>query len=88
MPNWFPKRERRSREPIRLLARRHNYFPQRFLWRGQEYEIYSVERAWTETGPGRPARHCFRVHCIEGSFDLFQDLSHNIWYLNQLPTSV
>lgn len=72
----------RGREPIRLLARRHNYFPKKFMWRGKEYEVFAVEQAWTEMGRGRRgARHYFRVHCVEGTFDLYQDLSHDAWYL-------
>lgn len=73
---------RNKREPIRLLARRHNYFPQRFMWRGQKYDIHNVERAWTESKRGGQAtRHFFRVRCLEGTFDLYQDLKLNTWYL-------
>ncbi len=69
-------------EPIQLLARRHNYFPRRFLWRGQRYDVHAVEEAWTETGWGRrKARHFFRVRCAEGKFDLYQDVNLNAWYL-------
>ncbi|HDQ34865.1 MAG TPA: hypothetical protein ENN14_00950 [Chloroflexi bacterium] len=72
---------RKGREPINLLARRHNYFPKRFLWRGQEYHVHAVERAWTEQRRGQAARHFFRVRCSEGIFDLYQDLRLNAWYL-------
>ena len=73
----------RSRvEPIRLLSRRHNYFPQRFLWRGEQYDIYAVVRAWTEIKRGGTLiRHFFRVKCLEGTFELYQDVTLNAWYM-------
>lgn len=72
----------RAAEPINLLARRHNYFPRRFLWRGKQYDVHAVERAWTEMRRGgKDARHFFRVKCAEGRFDLFQDVDLNAWYL-------
>lgn len=73
----------RSRvEPIRLLSRRHNYFPQRFLWRGEQYDIYAVVRAWTEIKRGGTLiRHFFRVQCLEGTFELYQDVTLNAWYM-------
>lgn len=75
---------RTKSEPIALLSRRHNYFPQRFLWRGEKYSIYAVERAWTEMScGGKEPRHFFRVKCVEGIFDLYQDVNLNAWYLAQ-----
>lgn len=67
-------------EPIRLLARRHNYFPKRFMWRGRQYDVYAVERAWTKMRR-RGGRHFFRVRCLEGTFDIYQDVTLNAWYL-------
>lgn len=69
-------------EPISLLSRRHNYFPQRFLWRGEQYNVCAVERAWTEIKRGgKVTRHFFRVRCAEGKFDLYQDVGLNAWYM-------
>ncbi|MDY0019486.1 MAG: hypothetical protein RBT47_05730 [Anaerolineae bacterium] len=81
--NLSLKPSTRSRvEPIRLLSRRHNYFPQRFLWRGVQYDIYAVVRAWTEIKRGGTLiRHFFRVKCLEGTFDLYQDVTLNAWYM-------
>lgn len=81
--NLSLKSSTRSRvEPIRLLSRRHNYFPQRFLWRGEQYDIYAVVRAWTEIKRGGTLiRHFFRVKCLEGTFDLYQDVTLNAWYM-------
>lgn len=81
--NLSLKLSTRSRvEPIRLLSRRHNYFPQRFLWRGVQYDIYAVVRAWTEIKRGGTLiRHFFRVKCLEGTFDLYQDVTLNAWYM-------
>ncbi len=72
----------KRQEPIKLLASRHNYFPQRFMWRGQRYDIHNVERAWTiSKRGGKVTRHFFRVRCSEGTFELYQDLALNTWYL-------
>ncbi len=81
--NLSLKPSTRSRvEPIRLLSRRHNYFPQRFLWRGEQYDIYAVVRAWTEIKRGGTLiRHFFRVKCLEGTFELYQDVTLNAWYM-------
>ncbi len=70
----------RKREPISLLARRHNYFPKKFMWRGRHYDVYSVEHAWTEM-KRKGAWHFFRVRCQEGTFDIYQDLTLNAWYM-------
>ncbi len=67
-------------EPIRLIARKHNYFPQRFMWRGKQYNVHAVVRAWTEM-KRQGAWYFFRVRCSEGTFDLCQDAVLNIWYL-------
>jgi len=72
--------QRRRKEPIQMVSRRHNYFPRRFMWRGANYDVYSVERAWTEMKRSG-GQHFFRVHCAEGTFDIFQDAALNAWYL-------
>lgn len=71
-----------NNEPIKLLSRRHNYFPKRFVWRGKKYDIYAVERAWTKSKrSGKASRHYFRVRCADGTFELYQDLALNTWYM-------
>ena len=72
--------QRRRKDPIRLLARRYNYFPKKFVWRGQQYNVYAVSEAWTEM-KRKGAQHFFRVRCKEGTFDIYQDLALNAWYL-------
>jgi hypothetical protein len=73
---------RNREEPIALLARRHNYFPRRFMWRGERYDVHAVEEAWTEVKRGgKVARHFFRVKTAEGTFDLYQDIHLNAWYM-------
>jgi hypothetical protein len=77
----------RHGDPIRVTALRDGYFPQTFVWRGRRHAVVAVERCWTLAGrhwPGRPARiarHCFRVRCAEGTFDLVQELASNSWTL-------
>jgi hypothetical protein len=70
------KRIRRGAEPIEMQERRHGYFPKVFVWRGQRYDVYAVERCWTVSRPllfppwggrkGGVGRHCFRVRCLFG----------------------
>ena len=72
--------QRMNKEPIHLLAKRHNYFPKRFIWRGEQYDVYAVERVWTEV-KRRGAWHCFRIRCEAGTLDLVQDTNLNAWYL-------
>ncbi len=75
---------KRHGEPIALLSRRHNYFPKRFMWRGKKYNVYAVEEAWTEMRRGgKNAHHYFRVKCPEGTFDLYQDVNLNAWYMHK-----
>ncbi len=79
----FPSRKSPpAREPIRLLALRHGYFPRRFSWRGRNYAIDAVERAWTETRSGGVVEgYRFRVRCAEGTFELLQEAASKRWYL-------
>ena len=78
------RKKLRRHEPIQLTERRHNYFPQRFMWRGTNYDVTAVQQVWTKTqrrGRRRSACHYFRVKCREGTFDIFQDTTLNAWYL-------
>ncbi len=92
IPNLMRGREARARrrllgdEPIEMRRRRFGYFPEQFVHRGHLYHVYAVERCWTVSRArrgGRVARHCFRVRCREGMFDLYQDAEHNTWHLLQ-----
>jgi hypothetical protein len=77
-------------EPIQMEAKRFGYFPQTFVWHGRRYEVNAVERCWTVShhGAWNVERHCFRVRCAEGTFDLSQDARHNTWQVNHFePTS-
>jgi hypothetical protein len=80
--------ERRSRrsEPIDMQERRHGYFPKLFIWRGHHYRVNAVERCWTvsrRNGGNRVERHCFRVRCPEGTFEVYQDVRYNTWHLQR-----
>lgn len=85
----YPRPDKRSRgaEPIEMRARRHGYFPRVFMWRGQQYDVDAVERCWTVTRRGQRGgqveRHCFRVRCREGTFEVYQDLRRNTWHLQR-----
>lgn len=71
-------------ESIQMRERRFGYFPQRFRWHGQDFTVSRVERCWTvrtRRWGGRIERLCFRVHCGDRVFDLYQDLLGNTWHV-------
>lgn len=81
--------KKRYNEPIEMQAKRFGYFPQAFLWHGRRYRVTRVERAWTvcrQRATRRVERRFFRVHTVEGIFDLYQDLSANTWHLEKVVT--
>jgi hypothetical protein len=83
----MPSRTKRSRgaEPIEMRERRYGYFPKVFVHRGTRHEVYAVERCWTVSRRrwgGRVERHYFRVRCVDGMFELYQDVRHNTWHLD------
>ena len=71
-------------QAIEMRARRCGFFPEAFVSRGRRHDVYAVERCWTVSRlglGGRVERHCLRVRCREGAFDLYQDVRHNTWHL-------
>ena len=84
-------------ERIEMLARRHGYFPQTFVWRGRRYDISAVQRCWTITRRGlygKVERHYFRVLARAAAergerrttFEIYQDRQDSIWYLERRAT--
>ena len=71
-------------QSIRMENRRFGYFPQTFTWRGRRYEVHAVERCWTisKRWVWDVERHCFRVRCAEGTFELYQDVRRNTWHID------
>jgi hypothetical protein len=67
-------------DAVEILEKRFGYFPARFQWRGHAHQVAAVERTWTKMG--RAAQLCFRVRCVEGVFDLTQNVKTNIWSLS------
>jgi hypothetical protein len=81
-------------ESIEMLNRKFRYLPRTFRWRGQRYEVKSVERCWTVSRwtpwlglRRRVERHYFRVQCLEGVFDLYQDIRSGAWYVRRARLS-
>lgn len=72
-------------QAIRMEARRFGYFPQTFVWRGKRYEVHAVEQCWTISRRWfwGVERHCFRVRCAEGTFELYQDVKRNTWHIER-----
>jgi hypothetical protein len=77
-------RRRRDGEPIDMKELRFGYFPQAFMRRGRVYAVRAVERCWTVSRRrGNVQRHCFRVRCREGTFDLYRDMRYGNWFLQR-----
>ena len=81
-------------ERIRMLERRHGYFPQVFAWRGCRYDVHAVERCWTVSRRGirgQVQRTCFRVRARRrargeravGRFEIYQDARRNTWHMRR-----
>ena len=77
-------RPRRRSEAVRMEARRFGYFPQSFIWRGKRYNVHAVEQCWTVSRRWiwDVERHCFRMRCAEGRFELHQNVKHNTWHVD------
>jgi len=81
-------------EIIKMLKRRHGYFPKLFVWRGRRYHVHAVERCWTVSRPGLQGsvkRYVFRVRArsrsedspVERTLEIYQDVKRNTWYVRQ-----
>ncbi len=78
---WWRRREG---EPIEVQQRRFGTFPKTFMHRGRIYTVQAVERCWTVSKRGgRVERHHFRVRCRQGTFELYQNVQHDTWYLKR-----
>jgi hypothetical protein len=71
---------------IKLLARRHDYFPASFRWRGRRFGVLAVERCWTKRKPLH--RRFFRVRCQVGIFVLEQMVDGDKWRVLRWPWRV
>jgi hypothetical protein len=74
----------RRDEALHMEAMRFGFFPQAFVWGGRRYQVQAVERYWTVL-PRRlwgVKQYCFRVHCVEGMFDLCEDVKHHTWHVD------
>jgi hypothetical protein len=81
-------------EAIRMLERRHGYFPKLFAWRGRRYDVSAVERCWTVSRRGirgQVERYCFRVRARRRTrgdsalerFEIYQDVQRNTWHMQR-----
>ena len=78
---------KRRGEPIMVTEKRFGYFPNVFQWRGKVYRVVSTEECRTvlRRGPfSRTERLYFRVRCVEGIFELFQDVLNNTWHVEKV----
>ncbi len=76
------KRNHRRYEDAEMQEERFGCFPKRFGWRGKNYVVEAVEQCWTITKPS--TRLCFRVRCVDGTFDLTFDTRKNFWRAAQV----
>jgi len=72
-------------QAIKMEVKRFGFFPQTFVWRGKRYDVHEVEQCWTISRRWfwNVERHCFRVQCAEGVFELYQDVRHNTWHIER-----
>jgi len=73
-------------EAVEMVQRRFCYFPRVFYWRGHRHEVEAVEGSWTVVRPGwrrRVERHFFRVRCVQGDFELYQEIRAGTWHLRR-----
>ena len=85
--DWARKRRPRDEggETICMEATSFGYFPRVFVWQGRRYDARRVEECWT-LPPGRSVdmeQHCFRVCCVEGTFELRHDLGRGTWHVDR-----
>jgi hypothetical protein len=75
----------RRSDAVRMEVKRFGYFPQEFVWHGRRYNVHAVERCWTVSRRlfWDVERHCFRVRCAEGMFELYQDAKRNTWHVSR-----
>ncbi len=83
--NTHARRRRVQGEKVKIESKRFGYFPQSFTWRGRRYNVHAVERCWTVSRRWlwEVERHCFRVRCAEGAFELYQDVKNNTWHIER-----
>ena len=79
-----PRRPRDHRgETIHMETTSFGFFPRAFVWQGQRYDARMVEQCWTSSpGRGREQR-CFRVRCVEGTFELRHDPGRGTWHVDR-----
>jgi hypothetical protein len=76
----------RKSEPIQLVARTYGYFPASFRWRGRRFEVLTVEKCWSDSGP--IVQRTFRVRCQAGRFILQQDVGGDRWRVTRWPLTL
>ena len=75
-----------KRDPVEMQEKRFGYFPHAFMWRGKCYRVSKVEKSWTickKERRGHTEHRCFRVRCVEGTFELNHNLIVNTWNLSR-----
>ncbi len=76
--------ERPGSQAILMKEKRFGYFPRVFVWHGRAHRVVECreERTVLRRGLfGRVERRYFRVRCVGGSCELFQDLLNNTWHI-------
>jgi len=74
-------------DAIQILEWRFSYFPKRFRWRGQQFEVVRVERVHS-TRREWPRKSQYRIYSVdtyEGPFELCHDLLHDMWRMRKSP---
>ena len=81
---------KKPHEPVMMTKKRFGYFPQAFIWHGKLYQVIATEESRTvsKRGPfNRVERLYFTVRCVEGRFELFQDVLNNTWHVEKFQSA-
>lgn len=73
-------------EAVEMIDLRFQFLPRLFRWRGQIYNVESVENSWTQSrrrGKHRTERRFFRVQCASTTLELYQDLRSSTWHVHR-----
>jgi hypothetical protein len=80
------KMKRLGAQAVLIKQKRFGYFPQVFVWGGRAHRIVACEESGTVSHWGlfgRIERRYFRVRCVQGTCELFQDLLNNTWHIQR-----
>ena len=77
-------------ETVKIVRSRFGYYPRRFMWRGQLFEVLHVE--WVKSArrdwPRRQQSRTYGVSTAQGTFVLQHDLLRDMWHVQKAPPAI